>query len=63
MITLNINKSVFNDAYYPYLMDYSHRYEVYYLTEARAVVNHTLSHKSYCLNACAKSENCLSYER
>ena len=30
MITLNINKSVFNDAYYPYLMDYSNRYEVYY---------------------------------
>lgn len=30
MITLNINKSVFNDVYYPYLMDYSHRYEVYY---------------------------------
>ena len=31
--------------------------------KAQAVVNHTLSHKNYCLNACAKSENCLSYER
>ena len=30
MINLNIDKSVFNDAYYPYLKDYSHRYEVYY---------------------------------
>lgn len=30
MITLNINKRVFNDVYYPYLMDYSNRYEVYY---------------------------------
>lgn len=30
MITLNIDKKVFNDVYYPHLMDYSHRYEVYY---------------------------------
>lgn len=30
MITLNIDKNVFNDVYYPYLMDYSNRYEVYY---------------------------------
>ena len=30
MINLNINKRVFNDAYYPYLTDYSNRYEVYY---------------------------------
>lgn len=29
-IDLNIKKSVFNDAYYPYLFDYSRRYEVYY---------------------------------
>lgn len=29
-ITLNIAKSVFNDVYYPYLLDYSKRYEVYY---------------------------------
>ena len=27
---LNIHKAIFNDAYYPYLLDYSHRYEVYY---------------------------------
>ena len=30
MIKLNIARSLFNDAYYPYLFDYSHRYEVYY---------------------------------
>ena len=30
MINLNIDKSVFNDVYYPYLKDYSNRYEVYY---------------------------------
>ena len=30
MINLNIDKSIFNDAYYPYLRDYTHRYEVYY---------------------------------
>lgn len=30
MIKLNIDKKVFNDVYYPYLYDYSHRYEVYY---------------------------------
>ena len=30
MITLNIDKKAFNDAYYPYLFDYSKRYSVYY---------------------------------
>ena len=30
MIKLNISRSLFNDAYFPYLFDYSHRYEVYY---------------------------------
>ena len=30
MIKLNIARSLFNDAYFPYLFDYSHRYEVYY---------------------------------
>ena len=30
MIRLNIARSLFNDAYYPYLFDYSKRYEVYY---------------------------------
>lgn len=30
MINLNINKSIFNDVYFPYLTDYSRRYEVYY---------------------------------
>lgn len=30
MIKLNIARSLFNDAYYPYLFDYSNRYEVYY---------------------------------
>lgn len=30
MIKLNISRSLFNDAYYPYLFDYSNRYEVYY---------------------------------
>lgn len=30
MINLNIDKSVFNDVYYPYLKDYSNRYEVYF---------------------------------
>ena len=29
-INLNISKKIFNDAYFPYLLDYSHRYEVYY---------------------------------
>ncbi len=27
---LNINKRVFNDKYYPYLFDYSHKFEVWY---------------------------------
>lgn len=30
MIRLNISRSLFNDAYFPYLFDYSHRYEIYY---------------------------------
>lgn len=30
MINLNINKKVFNDVYFPYLTDYSNRYEIYY---------------------------------
>lgn len=29
-VKLNISRRLFNDAYYPYLLDYSHRYEVYY---------------------------------
>lgn len=29
-INLNLSRKLFNDAYYPLLMDYSHRYEVYY---------------------------------
>lgn len=28
-IQLAINKSIFNDAFYPFLFDYSHRWEVY----------------------------------
>mgnify|MGYP000259496507 CR=1 FL=1 len=28
--SLTIKKRMFNDAYYPHLMDYSHRDEVYY---------------------------------
>ena len=27
---LNIDKSVFNDSYYPYLFDYNHRYSIFY---------------------------------
>lgn len=27
---INIHKEIFNDAYYPHLLDYSSRYEVYY---------------------------------
>ena len=30
MINLNISKNIFNATYFPYLSDYSHRYEVYY---------------------------------
>lgn len=30
MITLNIDKAVFNDIYFPHLTDYANRYEVYY---------------------------------
>ena len=29
MPALNISKEIFNDAFYPFLFDYSHRYEVY----------------------------------
>jgi phage terminase large subunit len=29
-IQLKLKKRVFNDAYFPYLLDYSHRYEVYF---------------------------------
>lgn len=29
-INLNLKKSLFNDAYYPLLLDYSKRYEIYY---------------------------------
>lgn len=29
-IKLNIKKSAFNDSYYPHLLDYTNRYEVYY---------------------------------
>ena len=29
-IQLNINRKLFNEAYYPYLFDYSHRYNVFY---------------------------------
>lgn len=30
MINLNINKNVFVPLYYPYLFDYSNRYNVYW---------------------------------
>lgn len=30
MINLNISKNIFNATYFPYLSDYSHRYEIYY---------------------------------
>lgn len=30
MIILNIDKSAFNEVYFPHLLDYKHRYEVYY---------------------------------
>jgi phage terminase large subunit len=30
MINLTFERSAFNEVYYPYLCDYSHRYEVYY---------------------------------
>lgn len=29
-MTINIDKAIFNDAYYPYLFDYQHRYSVFY---------------------------------
>ena len=28
-IQLEISKDIFNDSFYPYLFDYSHRWEVY----------------------------------
>lgn len=30
MLNINISKKIFNEAYYPMLLDYSNRYEVYY---------------------------------
>ena len=30
MFNIKIDKKIFNEVYYPYLKDYSHRYEVYY---------------------------------
>ena len=30
MITVELSKALFNPSYYPYLLDYSKRYEVYY---------------------------------
>ena len=30
IINLTLSKKLFNDTYFPYLSDYSHRYEVYY---------------------------------
>lgn len=30
LINLKINKRIFNDVYFPHLLDYSHRYEIYY---------------------------------
>lgn len=30
MIDLQLSKNIFNDVYFPYLYDYTHRYEVYY---------------------------------
>ena len=29
-ISLNLNKKIFNDVYYPLLRDYTHKYEIYY---------------------------------
>lgn len=29
-LTLSIKKRIFNDAYFPYLQDYKHKYEIYY---------------------------------
>ena len=29
-VNLTLKKSIFNDVYYPLLLDYSKRYEVYY---------------------------------
>ena len=29
-VNLNLKKTIFNDVYYPHLLDYSRRYEVYY---------------------------------
>ena len=30
MINLKLDKKLFNDAFYPYLFNYNHRYEVYF---------------------------------
>lgn len=30
VVKMNIKKSMFNEVYFPYLFDYSRRYEVYY---------------------------------
>lgn len=30
MIDIRLSRSIFNEAYLPYLVDYSHRYEIYY---------------------------------
>ena len=30
VININVKRNIFNDVYYPYLLDYSKRYEVYY---------------------------------
>ena len=27
---IKVSRNLFNDAYFPYLMDYSRRYEIYY---------------------------------
>ena len=29
-ISIEINKRIFNDVYYPHLNNYKHRFEVYY---------------------------------
>lgn len=28
--SIKIHRRIFNDAYYPYLNDYTHRFEIYY---------------------------------
>lgn len=29
-VNLNLSRDLFNDVYYPYLTDYSNKFEVYY---------------------------------